>query len=135
LKTWEINPANIRTVLLGDFMTINSIVSFVVISAVSFFVQAKPVEDCTQILKNKFVGVTNVETVPNTFEGRDIAMNMLEAEGLLTGRALRKAQGAIHQAVQIYVVYSSQQGGSATDLVTTGSTCSEIRDVIRVQEE
>lgn len=116
-------------------MKINRIISFVVILAVSIFAQAKPVEDCSQILKNKFVGVTNVETVPNTVEGREIAMNMLETEGLLTGRSLRKAQGAIHQAVQIYVVYSSQQGGAATDLVTTGTSCSEIRNVIRVQEE
>lgn len=89
---------------------------------------AIPHSDCTRLFANRFKA-EHVEKL-SFAKASEIAIS----EGLLQGRDLRSAMIRLDRAKQIYAIYTSSRGGSATDLVAADRNCT-INDIVRVQED
>ena len=103
------------------------------IALVSLNVFAIPHENCTNVLRARFnINDVRVDAV-RKLSLRE-AINIASSEGYLEGRALRSVQLELDRAKQIYAVYLTMDGGSATEFVTTDRSCT-VRRIMRVQED
>ncbi len=96
---------------------------------------AKPQSHCLSsvIIQLRSQGIESVDQIRSIElkEANDTAIS----EGYLTGRDLRSALLKFEKADFLFLVLTSAQGGSATDVLTVQNGSCKIQNMIRIQED